>query len=71
MANRPFLIVSYPESDICNSLLPGEIEMNANLTEDSPFSPYMHVTYLCDVLKPFSKSFECESGGDDRRAKVQ
>lgn len=50
---------------MCHSFLTGKIKVNTARTEDSPFPPYIHISYLCDILQPFSKSFECESGGDD------
>ena len=39
--------------------------MNPNRGEDSPFPPNIHISSFCDILEPFSKNFECESGGDD------
>lgn len=60
-----FLIVFQPESNMCHSLLAGKITVNTNRAEDSLFPPYIHISYICDILGAFSKSFECESGGDD------
>lgn len=65
MANCLFLVVCQLESNMYHSLLTGKIKVNTNRAEESPFPPYVHISYICDILEPFGKSAECESGGDD------